>query len=164
MLRMVAAAAALAAVVAALWQLRPGTQAPPMVVPFTSFAGVEETPAFSPDGERVAFSWDGPTRDNVDIYVKAMSGEPTRLTNHPAADRYPAFSPDGSLIAFVRERTRVFVVPAQGGSEREVGTVSDPRTRSPRMVNSSPPVDRPLRVPPAPGSCSSHCRAALAAR
>ena len=126
-LRMVAAAAALAAVVAALWHLRPGTPAPPMVVPFTSFAGMEGTPAFSPDGERVAFSWDGPTRDNVDIFVKAMSGEPTRLTNHPAADQYPAFSPDGSLIAFVRERTRVFVVPSQGGSEREVGTVSDPR-------------------------------------
>jgi Tol biopolymer transport system component/serine/threonine protein kinase len=120
-------AAALLVVFAALWQLRPAPPAPPMVVPFTSFAGMEGTPAFSPDGERVAFSWDGPTRDNVDVYVKAMTGEPVRLTSSPAAEQYPAFSPDGSLIAFVRDRSRVFVVPSHGGREREIGTVSDPR-------------------------------------
>ena len=50
-----------------------------------------------------------------------------RLTSNPAVDQYPAFSPDGELVAFVRDRTRVFVVPSQGGVEREVGTVSDPR-------------------------------------
>ena len=100
-----AAAAALAAMVAAVWQLRPATPAPPMVVAFTSFAGMEGTPAFSPDGERVAFSWDGPARDNVDVYVKAISGEPVRLTSNPAVDQYPAFSPDGELVAFVRDRT-----------------------------------------------------------
>ena len=122
-----AAAAALAAMVAAFWQLRPASPAPAMVVAFTSFAGMEGTPAFSPDGERVAFSWDGPARDNVDVYVKTINGEPVRLTSNPAVDQYPAFSPDGELVAFVRDRTRVFVVASQGGGEREVGTVSDPR-------------------------------------
>jgi len=126
-LRVAAAGAALAATVAGVWQFRPKTQAPPMVVPFTSFAGMEGTPAFSPDGERVAFSWDGPSRDNVDVYVRAIAGEPVRLTTNPAVDQFPAFSPDGSLLAFVRDRTRVFVVSSGGGEEREVGTVADPR-------------------------------------
>ena len=123
----VGAVAALAVAAAVAWQLQQTPQSPPMVVPFTSFAGIEGTPAFSPDGEQLAFSWDGPRRDNVDIYVKAMTGEPVRLTSDPAADQFPAFSPDGSLVAFVRNRARVLIVPRAGGPEREVGTVSDPR-------------------------------------
>jgi Tol biopolymer transport system component len=125
--RIVAASAALSVTAAAAWQLQRTPQRPSMVVPFTSFAGIESTPAFSPDGEHLAFSWDGPRRDNVDIYVKATSGDLVRITSNPAADQFPAFSPDGSVIAFVRDRRRVLVVPREGGPEREVGTVSDPR-------------------------------------
>jgi Tol biopolymer transport system component len=37
--------------------------------------------SFSPDGERVAFMWNGPRRDNRDIYVQQIgSGEPLRWT------------------------------------------------------------------------------------
>ena len=132
-----------------------------MVVPFTSFAGLEGTPAFSPDGDRVAFSWDGPARDNVDVYVKAINGEPVRLTSNPAVDHYPAFSPDGELVAFVRDRSRVFVVASQGGVEREVGTVSDPRiafSADGRFIAAGGPA--------APGAAGAgpffcHCTAAL---
>jgi eukaryotic-like serine/threonine-protein kinase len=112
----------------AVWRVSSGPDAAPLVVPFTSLPGIESTPAFSPDGERIAFAWDGPDRDNVDVYVQVVpGGAPVRLTTDPAQDNYPAFSPDGALIAFVRGGSRVLIVPAEGGEEREVGPVADPR-------------------------------------
>ncbi|HET9533245.1 MAG TPA: protein kinase, partial [Blastocatellia bacterium] len=38
------------------------------IVPFTTFSGVADQPAFSPDGNQIAFTWDGGTGDNLDIY------------------------------------------------------------------------------------------------
>jgi len=98
-------------------------------VPLTSFPGNETQPAFSPDGNFVAFVWNGPTQDNWDIYVQQIgSGAPLRLTSDPAYDHGPDFSPDGRQIAFVRGRAgrkwEVLVVPALGGAERQVGTVA----------------------------------------
>jgi hypothetical protein len=61
---------------------------PPMqTMPFTSFPGRAVSPAFSPDGNQIAFVWDGENGDNADIYVKVVgAGAPLRLTNHPADD------------------------------------------------------------------------------
>src|SRR5947209_16375 len=39
-------------------------------VPLTSEAGAQLCPSFAPDGDSVAFSWDGEGQDNFDIYVK----------------------------------------------------------------------------------------------
>jgi Tol biopolymer transport system component/predicted Ser/Thr protein kinase len=103
-----------------------GRATAPTVLPFTSFAGTESTPAFAPDGETLAYSWDGPDEDNVDIYLQAIGGSPVRLTSDAAPDTNPAFSPDGTLVAFVRGR-RLLVVPRGGGAERGIGTVTDPR-------------------------------------
>jgi len=94
-------------------------------VPFTTYPGIETQPSFSPDGERVAFSWNGGTGDNFDIYVKQIGTErPLRLTTDPASDTRPSWSPDGRLIAFVRDlaegKRGIFVVPGIGGSERKI--------------------------------------------
>ena len=63
----------------------------------------EWSPTFSPDGEQVAFSWNGEKWDDASIYVKMIgSAEVRRLTTDPASDGYPAWSPDGRQIAFVR--------------------------------------------------------------
>jgi Tol biopolymer transport system component len=52
----------------------------------------------------VAFSWDGGTLQNYDVYVKWVgSTELHRLTTDPAPDLSPSWSPDGRQIAFVRE-------------------------------------------------------------
>jgi Tol biopolymer transport system component/DNA-binding winged helix-turn-helix (wHTH) protein len=98
-------------------------------VPLTAYPGYEVDPSLSPDGSQVAFSWNGPTEDNYDIYVKlAGPGRPLRLTTNRAWEDSPAWSPDGRLIAFERLNSDVsadvFVIPALGGAERKVATIS----------------------------------------
>jgi hypothetical protein len=39
----------------------------------TSYSGKEEFPALSPDGNYVAFTWNGPGEDNYDIYVQGVA-------------------------------------------------------------------------------------------
>ena len=72
--------------------------ATPASVPLTSYSGDEDVPTFSPDGNQVAFMWNGPNKDNWDIYVKLVGeNEPLRLTKDPSPDYSPAWSPDGLL-------------------------------------------------------------------
>jgi Tol biopolymer transport system component/tRNA A-37 threonylcarbamoyl transferase component Bud32 len=130
------ALAALAAVVGVaalgLWLRRREPPAPPpplVAVPLTSTPGFEVQPSFSPDGNEVAFAWDGEKQDNFDIYRRLIgTGEPLRLTRDPAWDVSPAWSPDGRTIAFVREPDEgpagVYLVPALGGAERRVADVA----------------------------------------
>jgi Tol biopolymer transport system component len=98
---------------------------PPMrIVPFTSFPGWEGNPAFSPDGNQIAFDWGGEKGDNSDIYVMLIGSEkPLRLTTDPGADTEPKWSPDGRQIAFIRATESdfaIYTVPALGGSERKL--------------------------------------------
>jgi len=99
-------------------------------VPLTSYAGSEQSPSFSPDGNQVAFSWNGEKQDNFDIYLKLIgSPSPVRLTTDPAADVSPAFSPDGRSIGFFRVlkgRASFIVIPAIGGPERHVAEIAAP--------------------------------------
>jgi eukaryotic-like serine/threonine-protein kinase len=123
--------ALLAAGAVAVWFSRPNPEAPeePLAaVPLTSYPGDEGQPCFSPDGNQVAFVWDGQKQDNRDIYVKLVGSEqPLRLTTHPAADYSPAWSPDGRWIAFLREvsarKVAVLLVPALGGAERKLAEI-----------------------------------------
>ncbi len=76
------------------------------------------TPAVSPDGRSVAFTWRG------DLWrVPIEGGEATRLTSHPAHDTHPVWSPDGAWIAFASDRHGNFqlhLVPAGGGEPRRL--------------------------------------------
>jgi Tol biopolymer transport system component/predicted Ser/Thr protein kinase len=125
----IAALALLAAAGVAIWFSRSNSEAPeePMtVLPLTSYPGFERHASFSPDGNHVAFAWNGEKPDNSDIYVKLIGGgPPLPLTSDPAEDFSPAWSPDGRFIAFLREQSTeklaVFLVPALGGAERKLG-------------------------------------------
>jgi Tol biopolymer transport system component len=101
-------------------------EAPAMrVMSVTRLIGREIQPTFSPDGEQVAFAWDGEKQDNWDIYVTLVgSSDVRRLTTDPAADTHPKWSPDGRQIAFLRERadgTTIQVVSPLGGVDRKLG-------------------------------------------
>jgi Tol biopolymer transport system component/serine/threonine protein kinase len=113
------------AIAVGFWLYFPNAHPAAKTVPFTSYEGFEVTPAFSPDGKRVAFAWDGEKRDNFDIYVKAMDdARPLRLTSNPAHEFGPAWSPDGRHIAFYRivnDHAEIWMKPASGGAERKLG-------------------------------------------
>lgn len=96
-------------------------------IPLTSYQGRENQVAFSPDGNQIAFVWNGPHGDNTDIYVKLVDAEtPLRLTTHQAEDLNPVWSPDGRHIAFLRQTadsSEFYLVPVLGGAERKVATI-----------------------------------------
>jgi Tol biopolymer transport system component len=118
---------ALVAVIAgAVWfrYLRPSSRlvGPMRIVPFTSFPGHQDAARFSPDGNEIAFAWDGEKGDNWGIYVKLIGTEkPLRLTTDTMVYAGPAWSPDGRSIAFWRGSERnagIYIIPALGGPER----------------------------------------------
>jgi len=80
------------------------------------------SPAFSPDGTRVAFEGYAPGVTAVsDVYVvPAAGGVPVKLTTGQKYSAGPAWSPDGSTVYFVSNRVsgyNVWTVPAAGGAE-----------------------------------------------
>ncbi len=111
---------------------RPETSSRATAVALTTFAGAERYPAFSPDGNQVVYTWNGPTADNEDLYVQMIgSGTPLRLTTDPLSDFNPAWSPDGRWIAFLRGVNGMIkenvhelrLVAPLGGPERKVTEV-----------------------------------------
>ncbi|MBV8867272.1 MAG: serine/threonine-protein kinase [Acidobacteriaceae bacterium] len=121
----------LAFYVRTLWPGARSETAPLNVVPLTSFGGSKDFGSFSPDGRRIAFSWNGGKGSGVarSIYIKTIgSEEPLRLTFAPADDRLPVWSPDGRYIAFCRalsldpdeSRYGIYLVPVWGGQERKI--------------------------------------------
>jgi TolB protein len=77
------------------------------------------SPAFSPDGKRIAYI--KVVAGNQDIFVRTPAiGETKRLTSHAGSDTQPTWSPDGSKIAFESTRSgkrQIWVMnAATGGS------------------------------------------------
>jgi len=76
---------------------------PARPVQITNGAGLQITPAISPDGERIAYVSN--EAGNMDIYVVGVQGgNPLNLTHSPSSDYNPEWFPDGSSIAFVSDR------------------------------------------------------------
>jgi len=96
-------------------------------VPLTTFSGREFMPALSPDGNFVAFVWDGEDGQQFDVYNRPIGSETTlRLTTDPADEYCPAWSPDGRSVAFIRvqgDEGTIFTVPASGGVQRRLRSV-----------------------------------------
>src|SRR5277367_5112815 len=98
------------------------------IVPLTNLPGAVWDPDFSPDGEKIAFFWDGENPVKGDLYVQLVGGErPLRLTHTSRGYICCAdWSPDGREIAFGRcddHGGGVFLVPALGGPERKLTDV-----------------------------------------
>jgi Tol biopolymer transport system component len=80
--------------------------------------------ALSPDGQQLAFTWNGGSGPHFSIYVKLVGTEESlRLTKQASIDFNPVWSPDGHYIAFCRiqkGQTGIYIIPAFGGAERRV--------------------------------------------
>jgi Tol biopolymer transport system component/DNA-binding winged helix-turn-helix (wHTH) protein len=136
LLALLTAAVVLAIAVFFFWPSRkPGNSQPIMAVPFTSYRGLETAPSISPDGSRIALSWDGATvqpsgAPAYDLYVKVIGSETLlRLTNRPSDWISSVWSPDGTQIAFMRVAgpdTGIYLIPALGGPERKLLATQTP--------------------------------------
>ena len=87
-----------------------------------STPGDVQTPAWSPDGRKLAFV---SRRDgNSEIYVMNADGSgQENLTQQPASDSHPSWSPDGRKLAFVSRRdgnSEIYVMNADGSGLRNV--------------------------------------------
>ena len=85
-------------------------------------------PAWSPNGQQIAFRSYRDGERNAEIYVMDTDGQnQRRLTHHPGIDTQPDWSPDGSQIAFAstrnadeNQRLNIFVMDTNGGNVRQV--------------------------------------------
>ncbi len=102
----------------AIWLSRPDGSGLRQLVP------LGEHPAWSPDGQSIAYTSGTEVGRQTDVFViSTLGGGPRRLTSDPADDRQPAWSPDGQWIYFVSGRgggTHVWRQPASGGEAEQV--------------------------------------------
>ncbi|MEA2022749.1 MAG: Ig-like domain-containing protein [Actinomycetota bacterium] len=88
------------------------------LIRFTNNTAIDDDPAWSPDGSKIAYTTD--INSNLDVFVLNVDGTGLyNLTSNAPDDRRPAWSPDGSKIAFESYRDgnwEVYVMNADDGS------------------------------------------------
>ena len=98
------------------------------VAPFASYAGFQGFPAFSADGNQIAFAWTGGEGRVTHIFSKVIGTDAVLpLTSGIYSDSLPAFAPDGRSVAFLRSlpqgATGVYQVSPLGGHERLIAQI-----------------------------------------
>ena len=107
------------------------------VRPAVTLTGRQANSVISPDGQHIAFAWQGTDGQNWDIYVQSVGADnPRRLTNDPVNEVLPAWSPDGLFLAFVAgaDECGIFRVPLTGGPRVKMAQC----LKNPRNLNWSP--------------------------
>jgi dipeptidyl aminopeptidase/acylaminoacyl peptidase len=113
-------------------------------VALTSTPAPESSPAWSPDGRRLAFVSEESGAADVHV-LDIRSGRVARLTADAAIDSAPAFTADGSNVVFVSDRSGVetlWRLPIAGGIAVPLLTTpfaSDPAPRPTPGVLELPP-------------------------
>jgi Tol biopolymer transport system component/DNA-binding winged helix-turn-helix (wHTH) protein len=92
--------------------------------PLTNFTEETSEPAFSPDGNSVAFRRQSAQPGASGIYVKSIEKEEVTQLTKKGNDCCPNWSPDGKTIAFTRSADNndlgIFLVPASKEKESAV--------------------------------------------
>jgi Tol biopolymer transport system component/DNA-binding winged helix-turn-helix (wHTH) protein len=71
-------------------------------IQFTSYAGEQVQPTFSPDGRQIAFVWITENNASRRIYVKTIGSEDVKQLTSDTDDQFsPTWSPDGRQIAYL---------------------------------------------------------------
>ena len=99
----------------------------PTVTCLTSYPNIESYPALSPDGSKLAFSWNGEKGDNTDIYIKLIGEDGyTQLTSDSAKEFSATWSSDGNYLAFIRygENAGIYRQSIIGGRETKLTDMS----------------------------------------
>jgi len=88
----------------------------------TENSAIDEQPAWSPDGLKIAFQSD--MSGDIEIHVMEADGDNVeQLTTSPGDDWSPTWSPDGSRIAFASSRNGnwdIFTMNADGSEVQQV--------------------------------------------
>jgi dipeptidyl aminopeptidase/acylaminoacyl peptidase len=120
----------------------------PAPLQLTSGAFYDHAVSFSPRGDEIAFlsnhEPDPDALNNSDIFAVDLGGQTRQITHTKGCEYDPVWSPDGRMIAYtattreittidsVAEDTHLRVMPAAGGSAKELGADHDRRVRDPR--------------------------------
>jgi len=116
---LIAGLAILAAVGAAAWWYRGRLQPEQKQVSFlrlTDFSGLEESPAFSPDGKSVAFVSD--STGSRQIWIRLLAGGPPLQITHDAGDHVePRWSQDSGAVIY-------YTPPPEGDAQGALWEVS----------------------------------------
>jgi TolB protein len=99
-------------------------------------AGVNQAPAFSPDGKKLALTLS--TREgNLDVYILDLAtGALTRVTDDPGIDTEPQWSKDGQSIYFTSDRAggpQIYRVSVQPGAHPQRLTFQGNYNARPRL-------------------------------
>ena len=106
--------------------------------------------SFSPRGDEILFlsnhEPDADANNNSDIFAVDLGGQTRQITQTKGCEYDPVWSPDGRSIAYtatkrdlttidsVAEDTHLWVIPATGGSGKELATEQDRRVRDPQWA------------------------------
>ena len=127
--RRLAVGGILVAIVIGVWlgfRARKASNAPAAALPLTirqitTWPGLDSNPAFSPDGESIAYSSDH--TGSFEIYIRSIAPDARdiQLTTDGQQNFDPAWSPDGKRIAYYSmKRHGIFVMPALGGVAKQL--------------------------------------------